>query len=74
MLKDLKPVSSWYVLHNNFKVYSECPGCKSKNISYYKIRMKDHKGIAPECDECGKQLSMRLKPIRKIEIEKCSNF
>lgn len=61
MLKDMQQVSSWYVLHKDFKVYECCTKCSSKKISYYKVKTQTHSGFAPECADCGKIFPVRMK-------------
>jgi transcription elongation factor Elf1 len=69
MLYNLDSVSSWYVLHQGFKVHEKCLDCQSQNISYFKVRTQTHKGIAPKCDDCGKVFSIKLKLIQRETTE-----
>jgi transcription elongation factor Elf1 len=61
MLKDMRQVSRWYVLNQNFKIYSSCSACESENILYYKVRTSTHSGFAPECGNCGKEFPVRMR-------------
>jgi transcription elongation factor Elf1 len=73
MLYDLNPVSKWYVLNQGFKTYSECPHCQSTSLSYFKVITRSHKGIAPQCDDCGKKFLVRLRLKHHIN-RICANF
>lgn len=66
MLIDTIPVSRWYVLANGFKAYAECSHCKHTNIRYFKVRMKNMKGISAECEQCEKKFPIRMKQNREM--------
>jgi predicted RNA-binding Zn-ribbon protein involved in translation (DUF1610 family) len=65
MLIDTDTISRWYVMNQGFKVYNECPKCGESHIEYHKARMVGYQGIAAKCIDCGKELPVRFKAVRK---------
>jgi uncharacterized Zn finger protein len=70
MLIDTDTVNPWYVLNKGFKVYSECPRCKSHNIAYHKVREPGFKGIMSRCLECSKVMPTRMKAFSDFKETK----
>ncbi len=61
MIIDTDTVTAWYVLNKGFKIYPECTSCKSKQVSYHKVREPGFAGIMSKCMDCSKIMPTRMK-------------